>query len=614
MDGASLMADILESSPKVTLLATSRERLGLRGESVYDVAGLEFSDWPSVEVAMRSSCALLFVQGVLQVHPQFKLAEPDLPHFVRICRLVDGTPLALLLSAAWMDMLSLEEIADEVASGLDFLETELRDAPARQRSVRAVFDTSWERLGAAEAGLVKRVSVFRGGFTRQAAEAVALANLKSLARPEDKSVIRRNPEVGRYEIHELLRQFGEERLLEDEQAGHTTRQAHAHYFADLLAAKAGPLTSGIEAEPLDEIEADIENIRWAWGYLAETGDAEALQQSLFALWFFHEVRCWLHAGKELLATAERSLKEAARGVEIDLVANQLSAAGAFFDLMLGFPEQAVETAGRTLNWLREHDYQDHSTYSLLTLGVTGNFTKNWAEAIANGDALSTLGKRIGNQWWELRGKTMASGGAYLSGDLERSERYLNEYDELIAGSRGPWNSFWGRQMYARLAEARSDYATAIEINQSILDSLQPVSFLRGMQYAYTTLGRINLVLDELDGAEYNYAQSLRISQETGQIRDALGSLLGLAWVWQGQGRGLEAAEAVASVLHHPQIDQAHLLSRVSIREEAEALRTELERELEPNQYAGAWKAGSGEEAEDVIIRILSDLDEPLEPA
>jgi tetratricopeptide (TPR) repeat protein len=202
---------------------------------------------------------------------------------------------------------------------------------------------------------------------------------------------------------------------------------------------------------------------------------------------------------------------------------------------------------------------------------------------------------------------MASGGAFVSGDLERSERYLEEYDALIAGSRGPWNSFWGRQMYARLAEARGDYAAAKKLSQAILDSLQSVSFLRGMQYAYSNLGRIHLILDELDEAAYTYGQSLRISQETGQIRDALGNLLGLARAWRGQGRGAEAAAAVASVLHHPQIDLAHLLSRVSLREEAEALRSELEGELEPDRYAAAWAAGSGEEAEAVIIRILSDL-------
>jgi class 3 adenylate cyclase len=116
LEGAPLMSEILEHALGIRILCTSRERLGLRGESVFDVAGLQFADWQTVDQALSESCAQLFIQGARQVQPQFELNEGDVPHLVRICRLVDGTPLALLLSAGWMDMLSLEEIANEVDS------------------------------------------------------------------------------------------------------------------------------------------------------------------------------------------------------------------------------------------------------------------------------------------------------------------------------------------------------------------------------------------------------------------------------------------------------------------------------------------------------------------
>jgi predicted ATPase len=607
LDGAPLMAEILEGSPEVRLLATSRERLGLRGESLYDVGGLEFSDWPSVEQAMLSSCAQLFVQGARQIQPQFDLTEPDVPHLARICSLVDGTPLALLLSAGWMDMLSLEEIADEVARSLDFLETELRDAPARQRSVRAVFETSWQRLDAPERELFMRLSVFRGGFALEAAKQVAQADLRTLSRLLDKSFIRRELESGRYAIHELLRQYGERRLETADGASLEARREHAQYFAGLLAAKEETLKSGIEAEPLDEIEADIDNIRRAWRHLADAGDAEALQKSLFSLWFFHEVRGWLHAGRGLLTKTQRSLSDSSTELESAVVANQMQAASAFFALILGIPEESTETARRTLDWLIEHGKRESSMYSLLTLGVAGNFLGNPNEAIDYGDQLSALGKATGQRWWETRGKTIAAGGTFLKGDIEQSERYLEEYDQLISDSAGPWNSFWGKNAYARLAEARRDYAAAKEFNQSIIDSLQSVSFLRGMQYAYTNLGRIGLILNELESAEHNYAKSLRISQETGQMRDVLGNLIGLAKVWQSQGRVSESVEAVAAVLHHAQVDQAHLLSPISIREEADALRDELGSELDPDEFRAAWDKGSGEGVDEIADRIVSGL-------
>ena len=294
LEGAPITTEILEHTPKVKIMATSRERLGLRGESVFDVTGLEFSNWQTVEQALSSSCAQLFVQGALQVQARFELEENDVAPLARICRLVEGTPLALLLSAGWMDMLSLEEIADEVESSLDFLETELQDAPDRQRSIKAVFEGSWGRLGEPEQELFIRLSVFRGGFTREAAEEVAGASIRSLARLADKSFIRRDPETARYEIHELLRQYGEQRLqppVDDE-----AQAAHAQYYAQLLATQNFLLTDHRQGQVLDEMEADIENIRRACRRLAATGRDKELEGMLHSLWAFHEIRGWLHPG------------------------------------------------------------------------------------------------------------------------------------------------------------------------------------------------------------------------------------------------------------------------------------------------------------------------------
>lgn len=613
LDGALLVKEIMENASQVTILATSRERLGLRGESVFDVTGLQFADWQTVEHALSASCAQLFVQGALQVQPQFELEKADVPHIARICRLVEGAPLALLLSAAWMDVLSLEEIADEIEKSLDFLETELQDAPARQRSIKAVFDTSWDRLEEPERQLFMWLSVFRGGFTREAATEVAGANLRSLARLTDKSFLRREPETGRYEIHEMLRQYGEQRLDAADGEGQEARQKHAFYFSELLAAKEEPLTTGNEAEPLDEIEADIENIRRAWGYLSKSGEAQALQKSLFSLWLFHEIRCWLHAGLELFTSTEQSLRDSSDGRQIDVVATQLQATGAWFTMLLGFPDKGVTTAKRTLDWLKEQGYRNELTYSLLTVGVGNNFLLNPSEALPAALELSEIGDEIGHKWWALRGKTLATGQYFVMRDMEQAERYLQEHDQLLSQTGGPWNSFWGQQSHARLAEERGDYATAKEINQSILNSLHSVSFLRGIQYTYSNLGRIGFLLEEFEEAEANYTLSLRISQETGQIREMLANLINIAKVRKAQGRSEEAVEAVAAILHHSQIDQSTLLIRLTIREEAEALRSELEGELEPDQYESSWKKGSGEDVDDIVIRILKELDNRPSP-
>ena len=163
-------------------------------------------------------------------------------------------------------------------------------------------------------------------------------------------------------------------------------------------------------------------------------------------------------------------------------------------------------------------------------------------------------------------------------------------------------------MHARLAELSGDYARAKEINQSVLNSLRTVSFLRGMQYTHNNLGRINLILEESAEAEVNYALSLRISWETGQTREMLSNLTDIAKVWKAQGRGVEAAEAIAALLRHPLIDQRAILRPTVIREEAENLRAELESELDPDQYQAASAKGSAEEVGDIVSRILGELE------
>jgi predicted ATPase/class 3 adenylate cyclase len=607
LDGVPLIKEFLTIAPQVKILATSRERLSLRGESVFDVAGMQFADWQTVDEALAASCAQLFVQGAHQVQPQFELEESDVAHLVRICRLVDGTPLALLLSAGWMDMLSLEEIADEVESSLDFLETELQDAPDRQRSIKAVFDGSWLRLEEPEQRLFMRLSVFRGGFTREAATEVADAKLRSLARLADKSFLRRDPETGRFEIHGMLRQYGEQRLLIDPKASQDARDAHALYFAELLAAKERLLGSRNQAEALDEIESDIENIRIACLYLAKTGNTQALEKSMFSLWAFHEIRVWLYAGLELVTVLEQALRGSSQGPETEAVSMQLRGMGAFFTVILGFPKKGLATAQQTWDWLQQHEQLPKAVFSLMGVAVGHTFLREPAKAKQMWKELIEVGVLIGSKWWELNGVNGAAGASFGMGDVAECERYLETASELEAVANDPWGSFWSGQLRAGLATMRGDLAKAKNIYHSLLDPLRSISYLRGMLYTYSNLARINSLLNELDQAERNYSLSLRISYDTGQIRETLANLIEIAAVWKSQDRGEAAVETVAAVLHHPQIDQHALFREASLGEEAETLRAELEQELDPDEYQSAWEQGTGEEMEDIAVRILREL-------
>ncbi|PKO20431.1 MAG: SARP family transcriptional regulator, partial [Chloroflexi bacterium HGW-Chloroflexi-1] len=197
--GAELLAEILRRAPGVVLLVTSRERLNLREEWVYTVEGLTYPEGeavgrPALSVAEGPetySAVNLFQQRARRAYQHFSLSEIERPHVVRICQLVEGMPLGVELAAAWVAVHSCEEIAQEIERNLDILTTRLRNVPARQWSVRATFEHSWQLLSETEKDIFARLSVFRGGFRREAAAVVTGASLSTLSSLLDKSLIRR---------------------------------------------------------------------------------------------------------------------------------------------------------------------------------------------------------------------------------------------------------------------------------------------------------------------------------------------------------------------------------------------------------------------------------------
>jgi non-specific serine/threonine protein kinase len=180
LDGAAIVGDILAYALGVKIIATSRERLNLGGETPFALSGMDFPDWETPQDALDYAAVKLFVQSAKRAQPGFELRDADLTYLARICRLVAGMPLAIVLAAAWVELLSLREIAVEIDKSLDFLATERRDIPERQRSIQGVLEYAWNRLSAAERSAFMKLSAFRGGFTREAAEQVAGANLRVL--------------------------------------------------------------------------------------------------------------------------------------------------------------------------------------------------------------------------------------------------------------------------------------------------------------------------------------------------------------------------------------------------------------------------------------------------
>ncbi|HEX2619781.1 MAG TPA: AAA family ATPase, partial [Phototrophicaceae bacterium] len=211
LDGASLLAEIYPTAPGVDMLVTSRERLNLVEEWVYDVPQLKFPSSETETEIEDYSAIQFFIQNARRTNFHFALTASQKPFVIRICQRVGGLPLGIELAAAWTRTLSSEIIAEEIERSLDILETFTHNIDPRHRNIRAVFEPSWTRLPDEARMVFTELSVFRGGFTLEAAEYVARVSRQILALLVDKSLLRLDVN-GRYYLHELLRQYGEEHL------------------------------------------------------------------------------------------------------------------------------------------------------------------------------------------------------------------------------------------------------------------------------------------------------------------------------------------------------------------------------------------------------------------
>jgi predicted ATPase/class 3 adenylate cyclase len=289
LDAAELVADILATAPGVQVLITSRERLRLRAERVYEVGGLPVPLDAELANADTFDAVRLFVACVRHTHPQYTIEAANMVAVAQICRLAAGMPLGIELAAAWVPTLPVATIAAELAASLDVLETTMRDVPERHRSARVVFDHSWNLLTVEEHALFRQLAVFRGGFTFHAAQEVAGATRGPLGRLVDKSLLRAERD-GRYDLHELLRQFAAEKLGAEPGAATRTRERHSAFYLELLQRKEPELKGPQQLTALDELEREFENVRGACDWAPQCGQWERLRKSLFACLFFMIVR------------------------------------------------------------------------------------------------------------------------------------------------------------------------------------------------------------------------------------------------------------------------------------------------------------------------------------
>jgi predicted ATPase/tetratricopeptide (TPR) repeat protein len=300
--GAALVAEIVQHAQNVRVLVTSRERLNITDETTLEIHGLAITR--RVDAKNDEQPAVrLFLDLVRRSDPHFTLSGNDQQFVDRICSLMGGLPLGIALAASMVRVLSCREIAEELERDVDTLTTSLRDVPERHRSLRAVFDQSWALLGDAERSALMRLSVLRGGFRRDAGTYVGAAPLSTLGSLVDKSLIQRSAS-GRFEIHDVVRQFSELRLKDQPNVWQSAEDARSEWFARYLHEREVRLVSQDLYATLDEIAEHIESIRAGWQHAIERGRDDLVADYAFGLYRFYAVRGRYEEGDAVFALAE----------------------------------------------------------------------------------------------------------------------------------------------------------------------------------------------------------------------------------------------------------------------------------------------------------------------
>lgn len=306
-EGVSLLSEVLARTKAVKLLVTSRERLLLKEEWLFDVQGLRY---PTVGGEGLESAALapyeagqLFLWTAQRASPDFTPDRDEQMQIVHICQLVGGMPLGIELAASWVRLLSCAEIARGIAATLDMLTSSWRDVPERHRSIQAVLDHSWKLLAASEQDLFRRLTVFSGDFGREAAVVVASASLPMLLALVDKSFLRRtNPD--HFSIHELVKQYGSTKLQAEPDAWAVTRLRHCRYFAAFLVERMSAPDARLHA---GEIEHLFDDMQMAWRYAVEHRQLAEIQQFSAGFQVYYRLHSWYRAGTGALALYQRAL-------------------------------------------------------------------------------------------------------------------------------------------------------------------------------------------------------------------------------------------------------------------------------------------------------------------
>jgi tetratricopeptide (TPR) repeat protein len=452
------------------------------------------------------SAGKLFMQTAQRQRPDFDLVGSDYEDLARICQLVEGMPLALELAAIWTEALPLSDIAAQIQRNFGFLTTEFQDMPSRHRSVRAVIDVSWEQLLPAEQVLFSQLSVFRGGFTREAAMSITGATMENISSLVGKSLLRYVKSQDRYYIHELLRQYGEEKIALHAEGMEELHDHHSQYFCRWFADQCTPevMKSVGQKAVLDAMTADLENVREAWIWALQNQHINRLIFRATAFGMYYVWRGGYKEGERSFRAFNDLLSDGDKTTDASRVLLKASILTwlAFFLYQVGERSRAIDSLIQSQGLLNSPNLEEMDTRAERAHNLINLARSDWHQSdevrLAQAAQARVLHREVGHPFGLPFTLGSSARLAILTSNLDEAQTFLEE---------------------------------SLEIYESTGNQI-------GLSIALTGLGNLAFAQNNYTKSERLLAQSLEIAREMGSIeRIIVASLyMGIAQLHSGQFR------------------------------------------------------------------------------
>jgi len=608
---AKVADELLRVAPNIKIIASSREALGINGETVYRVPSLSLPNQDEVtkEAAEGFESVQLFVERASAANRKFQLTDENASSVAQICFRLDGIPLAIELSASRITVFSPEQIAKRLDDRFKLLTGGSRTALPRQQTLRALIDWSYDLLSEDERALLRRLSVFAGGWTFEAAETICnnLDVFEHLPQLVNKSLVtvKDDGDEPRYFLLETIRQYARDKLLEQGE-GKGTRDRHLAYFLE-MAETAQPeiLAREKELEWIHRLQMEYDNIRTAieWALSNNPLAAARIVYSLSSLSVVRSSAGEGHRwGEKALKEIDNSGKNKTN--EEKLIRARLLVSMGIMSFSMGDNQASRSEAMEATPTLRELDDRRALAIALGFLCGACILTGHKEESIEVFDEALALAEELGDKY--ILGTVLSAGSrvdVFAKGDFTKGIEHHTRASELLKENGNRWS--YGITMFGfgNLYMAQRDFEKSREKYKIAMQTMQELGSMRNVSMIKSDLAHILRYEGKYTEAISAYRETIKDWQRLGHRAAIAHQLECMAFIYKAMEQPGKAARlfgAAESLRQKIGIDMT-----AQEREDYEKEVKNLKENMDEEEFTSLWAKGRSMSVEEAIALAVN---------